>query len=112
MSSIGPSSSAALNLAGSFAGAQRTSAQQDETKSQQAAQKFQVEQAAAADKDVMETEMDADRDADGRQLSAGSGGDGAVEEEGQGGDDAAARLAKQHAPDAFGLRGGRLDVDA
>jgi len=110
MSSIGPSHPAAFNLAGSFAGAQRNSAAQDETKAQQASQKFQVEQNQTADKDVAEAEMDADRDADGRQGWVLAEHPEQSDSESQ--NSAAGDGDAHHAPDAFGVRGGQLDLDA
>lgn len=112
MSSIGPSSPAALNLAGSFAGAQQTTAHQDETKAQQAVQKFQAEQTAADEKDVAEADLDADRDADGRQSLAGFFHEADELEESRGEDAASADPSVKHPPDAFGIRGGQLDIDA
>ncbi|TWU09098.1 hypothetical protein CA54_43380 [Symmachiella macrocystis] len=112
MSSIGPSNPAAFNLASSFAGAQRTTSQQEESKAQQAAQKFQVEQTEAIDKDVVEADLDADRDADGRQSWEASPGGSHLEEQQDASDSKTAEKTTKHATDALGLRGGRLDVDA
>jgi len=112
MSSIGSSNAAALNLASSFAGAQRTNAQQDETKAQQAAQNLQVDQAGAIDKDVEEADLDADRDADGRQSWEASPEEPFTEKEQGAGDSATANGTTKHAIDALGLRGNRLDIDA
>ncbi len=112
MSSIGSSNPAAFNLASSFAGAQRTTSQQDETKSQQAAQKFQVEQTEAIDKDVVEADLDADRDADGRLSWGASPGESHAEDQQDASDSETAERPTQHATDALGLRGGHLDVDA
>ncbi len=113
MSSIGPSNPAALNLAGSFAGAQRTSAQQDEAQAQQAAQRFQVDQSDSNDQDVAEADMDADRDADGRQgYYVAAEDQQSQQSDPETGGDSAPGGSVKHAPDAFGERGTRLDLDA
>ncbi len=114
MSTIGPGSIGALNLAGSFAGAQRTEADADRTKEAAAGRKFKIDQQAMSaheSDDVAETDLSADRDADGHYLP----GERADQ---QTTDDRAADAAKQHADrmrraaDANGERGTALDLDA
>jgi hypothetical protein len=112
MSSIGSSNPAAANLASSFAGAQRTSSQQDEAKTSQSAQKFQAAAAEALDKDVAEANLDADREADGRQgyvLDEHPPTEETQPDDEEGG---STPEPNQHAPDAFGERGTSLDLDA
>ena len=113
MSSVGPFNPAGFNLAGSLAGAQRTSGDKDQTAAERAAQKQQAEQTANAEKDVSETDMSPDRDADGRQdfSSGGSAGDeqDSTDEISAPGSDT---LPDTPAPDAFGERGNSLDLNA
>lgn len=69
MSSIGPASFGAINLAGSLAGAQRNSADTDQVKEGAAERKLQSDLKALAARsigDVGEADQSGDRDADGR----------------------------------------------
>lgn len=118
MSFIGPGSIGALNVAGSFAGAQRSSAAaQDELKQNAADRKAQIdraESAAHSTEDVGETETSPDRDADGRMpfgyFDEGEQQDGSEQSPGAQHDSHVA--ANRRATDAFGERGGSLDLEA
>ncbi len=69
MSAIGPGNIGSLNLAGSFAGAQRSDADTDRNKASSAEQKFQIDQRTMSSHstgDVAEADFSSERDADGR----------------------------------------------
>jgi len=70
MSILGPANLGMLNLAGSVAGAQRTSAAEaDRTREAAAERSFQIDQktmSARSLSDVGETDLSPERDADGR----------------------------------------------
>ena len=114
MSAIGPGNIGALNIAGSFAGAQRTEAEADRTKEAAAGRKFKIDQQAMSahgSDDVAETDLSADRDADGHYLPG-------ERTDQQTADDRSADNAKQQADrirraaDANGERGTTLDLNA
>lgn len=66
MSHLGVNGIGNVNLAGSFAGAQRTDANSDRDKAEAAVQKRQSDKKSAADSvDIAHSEHTADRDADG-----------------------------------------------
>jgi hypothetical protein len=110
MSTIGSATTAGLGLAGSVAGATGAEAGLDRTKAASADQKARVDQSdllAQAMDDVADPEFGSDRDADGRLLyrrqarsNRASGGSAAQEQ------------TNPRPLDAFGDRGGALDVDA
>ena len=111
MSAIGPGSIGALNIAGSFAGSQRSSeTQTDRAKAESADQKFQIDQKAMSAHslgDVAETDLSAERDPDGRMPYgelAEKRDSAELEEE--------RRLRSGGSEDAFGERGGSLDLEA
>jgi hypothetical protein len=69
MTGIGPGSLGAMNVIGSFAGAQRRDGEMDRVKAEAAGRKFQIDQKAMSARslgDLAETELSTDRDADGR----------------------------------------------
>lgn len=69
MTAIGSGNIGALNLVGSFAGAQRNNATANEASAQAAEKAFQIDAArltAQTNGDVSETELSSERDADGR----------------------------------------------
>ncbi|MFQ5734161.1 MAG: hypothetical protein ACE5KM_19670 [Planctomycetaceae bacterium] len=115
MSVIGPGNLAAINLAGSAAGAQRTSAEADQAHASSAQR-----DAAANLKSMTSKALDgvdaadesAERDADGRMPFGG----GQSDAETAGPADAAAGLVaggvRQRAKDASGERGRLIDLDA
>jgi hypothetical protein len=108
MSTIGPGSIGALNIAGSFAGAQRTESQADGAKAAAAQRKFQVDQnamSAHALEDVGEADLTSERDPDGR-LPYGAG------RRSEQGDDDDSQQTAPRPQDAFGERGATLDLEA
>jgi len=108
MSTIGPGSIGAMNLAGSFAGAQRSDAHTDRNKANAAEQKFAIDQramAAHSSDDVAEADLSHERDADGRQPYRRT-------PDAQGDDSDERQEQPQHGPDAFEERGRSLDLEA
>ncbi|QDV50795.1 hypothetical protein [Gimesia fumaroli] len=110
MSSINPGS---VNLASSFAGAQRSDASADKQKAEAAQQNMAIDQKAMTDHqlhDVGDADKAGDRDADGRMPM------GHDEEEGRGAQDESneQEAEEEHpkAPDAEGTLGTHLDLDA
>jgi hypothetical protein len=112
MSSIGPGSFGAINLAGSIAGAQVNRTDTNEVKADASARKFQIDQRSmAAQKldDVAETDYSGDRDPDGRR-SFQQPNDGASDEPQ---DDATNQRSQSRRPaDATGELGNVIDFEA
>jgi hypothetical protein len=127
MSTIGGTTAAAFNLAGSIVGSSRPEAVADQNRASSAIQRTQNDIDAALGEsldDVADAEFSTERDADGRQLyqrrtppeesaaeapADGTGTDATVT------DATVTRgpLATPiHAADAFGDRGNALDIDA
>lgn len=108
MSGISPGNIGALNLAGSFAGAQRGDAHTDRNKADSAEQKFKIDQqamAAHSTDDVAEADLSPERDADGRlPYSQTPRPDDHSEDSDE--------HQPERGPDAFGERGGSLDLEA
>ena len=114
MSIIGPGNVGALNLAGSLAGSQRNNANADSIKQQGSERKFQIDRQEATAhslEDVGETETSPERDADGRMPFAEEQGDTpqATGELVQNRDETP---EPNRSVDAFGERGGALDLEA
>jgi hypothetical protein len=110
MSAIGPGNVGPLNIAGSFAGAQRASADPDREKAEAAVQKFQTDQQALAAhglSDVAEAELAGDRDADGRSALGSFGSEPTNPPQ-----DHAPEQQGRRAPDAMEERGTVLDLEA
>jgi len=109
MSSIGPGNIGALNLVGSFAGAQRANADVDGAKAESADRKFQIDQRALSSdslENVGEPELSSDRDADGRLLYAENESEERKDrEEGD-------QAPRRSHPDAYGESGRLLDLEA
>jgi hypothetical protein len=109
MSSIGFNNIGAMNIASSAAGAQRTEANANNNKAEAAGRKFQVDgqsMSAQSHDDVAEADMSTERDADGREAF---GERRHPEAEGE---EAKTPRQTSTAPDAFGDRGGALDLEA
>lgn len=106
MSTIGPGQFGPINVAGSFAGAQRNNADADRVKETAAARAAQVDLKAAAAKgdDVSEAELSSDRDPDGRADYVPKRPDGGDADPGHAG-------AQDRPVDSSGERGTRLDVE-
>lgn len=110
MSTIGPGNIGALNLAGSFAGAQRSDAHTDRNKADSALQKFKVDQqamAAHSADDVAEADLSHERDADGRLPYGRTPRPDHLDE-----DSDERRNEWQRGADAFGDCGRSLDLEA
>jgi len=110
MSSIGPGNIGALNIAGSFAGAQRTEAETNRSKAEAATQRGQVDpksMSTEAVDDVAEADLSEERDPDGRMSYGGSWTS-------DDSPDTSRDQTKQPdaVPDAFGERGNSLDLEA
>lgn len=112
MSSIGPGSIGGINLVSSIAGSQRTNSDSDRLKESSADRKAVSDQKAISAhtaEDVAEAELSADRDADGRQSYS------APDDIDEHPSDSVAKRSDEPAhepiPDAFGERGGRLDLE-
>lgn len=115
MSSISPGSIGALNLVGSFAGAQRNDAEADHAKAESAERKFQLDQRALSAHsldDVAEAELSSDRDADGRQLYSEPEPQDETDQAAALQEDAANLVRSAGRPDALGERGRLLDLEA
>jgi len=113
MSTIGPGSLAALNLAGSFSGAQRSGSETDSLKAGASDRSGKIAQQAMTDQangDVAEADLSSERDPDGRQLFSDEP-DERPFSEGSGGF-FNPRKARGLPSDAFGERGNTLDVQA
>jgi hypothetical protein len=122
MSTIGGTTAAAFNLAGSIVGSSRPEAVADQNRASSAIQRAQADIDAALGEsldDVADAEFSTERDADGRQLyqrrtppeeiAAEAPADGTVTD----GTVTGGALAPPiHAADAFGDRGNALDIDA
>ena len=107
MSAIGPGQFGPINVAGSFAGAQRNNADADRVKETASARAAQADLKAAASKgdDVSEAELSSDRDPDGRADYVPERPDGGEADPGDAGGSARRPL------DPSGERGTRLDVE-
>jgi len=107
MSSIGP-----INIAGAFAGAQKTDAASTERKQADSAeQSRKIDQQQLSDQildDVGASDHSADRDADGRDVMEGSPG----ESDSQPNTTRQTPASNARAQDAEGQRGLSLDLDA
>ncbi|WP_339727734.1 hypothetical protein [uncultured Gimesia sp.] len=109
MSSINPSS---VNLASSFAGAQRSDASADKEKAEAAQQNMAIDKKAMTDHqlhDVGDADKTGDRDADGRMPLGHEEEHGAQAES-----DEEQEPEEEHpkAPDVEGTLGTHLDLDA
>jgi hypothetical protein len=112
-SAIGTGNVGPLNLAGSFAGVQRASADPDRDKAESAVQKFQADQQALAAhglSDVAEAELTGDRDADGQSAFGSDRSDSS--EPANPPHDHAPKQQGRRAPDAMEERRTVLDLEA
>ncbi len=103
----------AVNLAASFAGAQRTEADTDRNKEVAAERKFQVDRANALAQtvgDVSDPDLSTDRDADGRLPYGHPDAPDETHPDDSGEGSSLRRAARNHDP--FGERGNMLDVEA
>jgi hypothetical protein len=111
VSTVNTGNLSSINLAGSLAGALRNNSTEGESKAAAADRKFQLDQKAMSARslgDIAEADRSADRDADGRQAYQRPDRPGAVEEQ----DSGETQRNAPPAPDAFGERGSRLDLEA
>lgn len=109
MSVIGPGNIGALNIAGSFAGAQKTEAAEDRNKAESADRRGEADQLALTAQtldDVGEADLTPERDPDGRLPYSASTSDSQLDE------DEPTKGEPVGAPDAFGERGNVLDLEA
>jgi hypothetical protein len=117
MSTIGGTTAAGLNLAGSIVGSARPEAVSAHNNAAHADQKSQIDRDITIKEGpdgISDPQFSTDRDADGRQMYHA---DAAAEDPADQRDDmktagTAAPLRHIHAADAFGDRGNALDVDA
>jgi hypothetical protein len=118
MSTIGGTTAAGLNLAGSIVGSSRPEAVSDHNNAARADQKSQIDRDITIKEGpdgISDPQFSKDRDADGRQMYHS---DAAVEDpadqpdEGKMAETGGAPLRLIHATDAFGDRGNALDIDA
>lgn len=115
MSSIGPGSLGAINLAGSLAGAQRNTGDADRLKQSAAQRNASVdlnEKAAQSIQGIGETDESADRDADGRSPYDFVDGDEHSASDSEDPSRTTTPPARLRAEDVDGNRGVHLDLEA
>ena len=109
MSTIGPGSIGALNLAGSVAGSQRSNADKDETRATASERSSRIDHKKMSSEsldDVAEADLSPDRDADGQQPFNDLPTDELLSDES---DDQQTKLPR--GIDAAGERGTSLDLE-
>lgn len=114
MSTIGSTSVAGINLAGSIVGSSRPEAATDRQKAASADQKGLIDRRTAFAQsvdDVADPEFGSDRDADGRTLYHRPGDEEPVSAE-ETEPQRSVAAASHHAVDAFGDCGKQLDIEA